>query len=55
MIASQVGYCNAYGPYRDESINVSADDAYTRMGRGIPARKLYRWRPYLLAILIKTF
>ena len=30
---------------------MSADDAYTRMRRGIPARNLYRWMP-ILAIFI---
>lgn len=29
-------------PPIDMSLNVSADDAYTPMGRGIPARSLYR-------------
>src|SRR5215469_435972 len=43
-----------YSIYRGESVNVSADDAYTPMRRGIPARNLYRWRPYL-AISIKMF
>ena len=36
-----------YSIYRGESVNVSADDAYTPMRRGIPAHNLYRWKPYL--------
>jgi hypothetical protein len=43
-----------YSIYRDESVNGSADGAYTPMRIGIPARNLYRWGPYL-ATSIKMF
>src|SRR5215831_19312581 len=43
-----------YSIYQGESVNGSADDAYTRMRIGIPARNLCKWTP-CKSISIKTY